>query len=447
MNITLSEHQSTQSKHHRSLGHDFFVGLAILIVSLAYFSGLSSTPFHPDESTQIFMSRDVDLFFSQPFRLFWREDKTQDPVQRYRLLDAPLTRYLIGVGRNVEGAQPALISDWDWSKTWAENELAGALPGELLLLTARAATAFLFPLTCWLIYVTGRTLGGNRMGWLAFLLFAGNALVLLHTRRAMAESVLLFTVSLTIFLVLRSPANPYLLALATALAFNAKQSALILFLWGAVALTFSDEKLISWQTRSLNLIKYVVLFVAIVFLLNPFLWNSPFKAMPAAWKARQELVEKQIVSFGAAAPGQILHSPVQRLVGLIANLYIQPPQIAEAENYSRETIEAARAYFSNPLHTLLRGFVGGALMAALTVFGFLLLLRQSMMKNSPNCRRAAVLLCIGGALQFVSLLVAVPLPFQRYVVPLIPFTCLYIAFGVIQPLLTKSARISWRITR
>ncbi|NPV76880.1 MAG: hypothetical protein HPY59_10965 [Anaerolineae bacterium] len=384
------------------------------------------------------MSRDLDLFFSQPSRLFWREDNTQDSAQRYRLLDAPLTRYLIGIGRKINGAQPAPTADWDWSKSWTENKLANALPSERLLLTARAATAFLFPLTCWLLYATGRTLGGEQMGWLTFLLFASNALVLLHTRRAMAESTLLFTVSLTIFLILRSPANPYLLALATALALNAKQSTLILFFWGALALAFPGEKLIRWRLRLVNLLKYSVLFVAVVFLLNPFLWSKPFKAISAAWMARQELVEKQVETFGSAAPGQILHSPAQRLVALVANLYILPPQIAEAENYSSDTQVATQAYFSNPLHTLLRGFVGGALMAVLTVVGYLLLLRQALMKNRPDRRRAA-LLCAGGALQFISLLVAVPLPFQRYVVPLIPFTCLYIAFGLIQPLLTKNA--------
>ncbi len=432
-----------QNKHRIFSGYNLTVGLAILAISLAYFSALSSTPFHPDESTQIYMSRDLDLFFSQPSRLFWREGNTQDPAQQYRLLDAPLTRYLIGVGRKIYGAQSAPKADWDWSKTWAENEFAGALPSELSLLTARAATAFLFPLTCWLLYSTGHKFGGKWMGWLSFLLLASNALVLLHTRRAMAESALLFTVSLVIFLILRFPANPGLLALATALALNAKQSTLVLFLWGAVALAFPTDKLIHWQKRLLNLLNYFVLFVAVVFLLNPFLWNRPFKAMSAAWKARQELVEKQIETFGSAAPGQILHSPAQRLVGLAANLFILPPQIAEAENYSSDTKEAAQVYFSNPLHTLLRGFVGGALMAVLTVFGFLLLLRQALMKNSPDRRRAA-LLCAGGVLQFISLLAAVPLPFQRYVVPLIPFTCLYIAFGVVQPLTMKNAGQSRR---
>ncbi|MCC6148290.1 MAG: hypothetical protein IT308_12075 [Anaerolineaceae bacterium] len=385
------------------------------------------------------MSRDIDLFSQHPSFLFWHENVSSDPAQNYRLLDAPLTRYLIGIGRRIAGGQLPTPEDWDWSKTWDENREAEALPNNLLLLTARASTAFLFPITCLIIYAIGALIESRKTAWLSFLLFAGNALILLHTRRAMAESALVFAVALTIWVVLKFPDNPWLLALASALAFNAKQSAIALSLWTVLALIFLGNQSTPWRKRFFKLLAYTVLFVGITFLLNPFLWNSPFKAAPAAWHARSILLEKQVVSFGDAAPGQILFTPGRRLTALAANLYILPPQVAEAGNYLAETQTTTQDYFSNPFHNLLRGLAGGAFFLTLTIFGVVMLLRQTC-RGAGIKRQHALLLSIGGFLQLIGLLAAVPLPFQRYVVPLIPFTCLYIAYGLVQLTKVKKRR-------
>ena len=64
-------------------------GLAIGFVAL-YLSRLAAVPFHPDESTQLYMSRDFDTLVLQrdPAALAWTPDQPLTPEARYRLLDA-----------------------------------------------------------------------------------------------------------------------------------------------------------------------------------------------------------------------------------------------------------------------------------------------------------------------------------------------------------------------
>ena len=43
------------------------------------------------------MSRDVDVLFTAPGSLFYHAETTLSPEQRYRLIDAPLPRTIIGI--------------------------------------------------------------------------------------------------------------------------------------------------------------------------------------------------------------------------------------------------------------------------------------------------------------------------------------------------------------
>ena len=101
----------------------------LLLTALAalHLSSFASVPFHPDEATQLYMSRDVEVLVSRPLSLAWTPDHQDDPQLTTRLLDAPLTRYTLGLGRTLAGL-PAPAADWDWGLTWADNEAAGALP-------------------------------------------------------------------------------------------------------------------------------------------------------------------------------------------------------------------------------------------------------------------------------------------------------------------------------
>lgn len=408
----------------------FFIVMAV--ISVFYLAGVSGVPFHPDESTQLFTSGDFERFWRNPASLAWPSNAT-DPVElireRYRLLDAPLTRNLIAVGRLLAN-EPALAMDWDWSKSWDENRQAGALPSQTQLMAGRLAIAALFPFSMLLLYFTVRLLAGEFAGWTASLLLAGNALVLLHTRRSMAEGALLFTTILTLWTMLYAVRRPWLNAVPAALAFCAKQSLIALAPVSFLAALWPQSP---WRLRNYLQagLAFLGVFALIVALLNPFVWKDPIGAARAAVEARQALVAAQT----GDRPDQALDTPAMRVVGLLGSLYFTPPMLAEASNYQDETAAADRAYLANPLHSLLRSLPGGGLLLLLGVFGMLAGIVKAVRPYGTPVhprlmRRRMALMLLATLVQTAALLALVHLPWQRYYVPLVPFSCLWSAYGL-----------------
>lgn len=408
----------------------------ILLITLLYLVGTASVPFHPDESTQIFMSGDIETLFSRPVDLFYSTTPIDAQRQTYRLLDAPLSRWLIGIGRQIAG-EPATQVDWNWSQNWQENQAAGALPSPGLLLVARLSVAWLFGLTLFFTYRTGEILNGCVLGWLLVALMSLNALVLLHTRRAMAESALLFAVSWLMYLLAKREANPLLLALPTALAMNAKQTAAGLAVIALIAVWVNAAGL-SWPKRLRNVALYAGLIILVTYLLNPVAWMSPLMAARAAVQARNELSARQAATIAAVSPDLLMQSPGQRLAGWLVYAFFSKPAVADVANYIDDTRPAETAYFANPLHNLMRGIGGGMVVFVFSLAGFLLAGIQALRR--PALRQSLGLIWIAASASFLSLVFLIPLPFQRYVVVLFPFTNLWIAFLLVHLLqrLTKN---------
>ena len=405
------------------------VALAILI-SIFYWTGISSVPFHPDESTYIFMSSDFDQFFHQPFSLAWKPENGADLRQHYRLVDAPLVRDLIGLGRFITNS-PALVADWNWLLTWDQNSTAGALPSNNLLQTARFSLAWLFPFSLFFIYLIGKKLGGSGLGFLAMLLLAINPLVLLHTRRAMAESVLLFTVIFSIWCLLSFQKRPWLIAIPVALAFAAKQSSAGLILTGLCIPIFQWFQTREKSRAIKNIALFLVLFLGITVLLNPFLWADPIRALGAAVAARQDLLQQQLAAYTHFIPGQVLGSLPERGLGVISNLFFTPLQFAETGNYLVQTQPVVSAYLVNPMANLLRSFVGGGILFFISLVGFILAI-VTFRKGSPTFRWNMGILILATFALVVGLVLVIPLAFQRYVMPVIPVTTIWSAFALDQ---------------
>lgn len=433
--MTIVKSSNIQARHPLpSLWQRILLIAIILGLSWGYFAALKSVPFHPDESTQIFMSQDLDSFFQNPSQLFWHADHEGDARQRYRLIDAPITRYLIGAGLKISG-QDKPVFDWDWSLNWHENKKNGSLPQMDQLVAARFSVAFLFPFSVLLLYLIGRELGGKWTGWLGCFLFGLNALVLIHTRRAMAESALLFSELLMIFFLMKTPSNPWLLAVGAALAFNSKQSTFPLFLVGLFSLFFFDFKGGNWFKRLWKSTTYGILFILITFFLNPVFWSHPIFALQDSIHLRRDLIAQQTEDFKNSS-AQVLETPIERAAGLIGNLYIVPPQSAETGNYIQELQSPSENYFSNPVNNLFRGFVAGGFLLFASLIGFMLSLRKAV-KERMTITSPVVLLCLGGLSLALAILSMLPVAFQRYVVPLVPFVCLYSAFALDQLLFNK----------
>jgi len=418
--------------------------LLLILFSGLSFSGLSAIPFHPDESTQLYMSSDFELLFQDPMAMTWQPGQEGDWRQRYRELDAPLTKYILGLGRTVAGIA-TLPVDWDWSASWKENQQNGGFPSPDLLLAARTAITLLLPLSLVLIFLIGKEMSGPAGGLAAMFILGTNALVLLHGRRTMAEGPLLFGVCLAVWGFLQGHRLPWLAGLGMALAFNAKQSTLALLPIGLLAVFWLTEPVSSNLKRIFtNLLFFGISFAVITLLLNPLLWRYPQQAMQASWAARTDLLSRQVGDARSLVPEQVMPGIGQRSAVLIANLFIQPVSFYEVGNYRMQTAPAERAYLANPFTRLFRGITWGSVFLALTFLGVTLggmaLVKPrkpgnhsgKTMINEDQTRRAITIVLLAGVFQLSGLLAAVPLPFQRYVMPLVPFVCLWSGYGLYQ---------------
>ncbi len=391
--------------------------------------GLRDIPFHPDEASYLYMSSDLGLLLKQPLSLAYDPANSADSRQEMRARDAPLTRYLLGLGR-VALRQPALTADWDWSQTWEANRLAGALPDSRLLFAGRLAAALLLPFSVLFLYLTGNKIGGTLCGLMAGVLLLTNALVLLHARRAMGEAGLLFTVCMAAYCFLLADRHAWLAGLAAALAFSTKQSGLALFPAGLLAAGWIPAPAGSrLRAAALHLGQYLGVFLLAAYLLNPFWWRLPLAALQVSWRARQELLQRQVAEIGVQAPEQVLSSPAQRGFVLLANLFLTPPAFEEAANYQVETAASEAAYLETFGHNLLRSLPGAGLLLFFSLVGFGLAL-AGLRHNDAIRRRGLAVLIFATVLMAAGLFLAVPLPWQRYVLPLVPFTCLWAGYAV-----------------
>jgi hypothetical protein len=414
------------------------------LVSIAVLSGVRQVPFHPDESTFLFLSADFELLFSRPASMVWLSEQSADPVQRYRTLDAPLGRYLVGFGRWLSSLPPLPV-DWDWGKTWQQNQQAGALPDSRLLLAGRYPMAGLLPVSMLLLFFTGRRLGSDLLGWVAALLLVSNALVLMLNRRAVSEGLVIFTTALMLFSMVRAKKHPWLSALPASLAFCAKHSLAALAPIGLLAIFWQPH--VSFANRCKQAGLYAILYMAVLLALNPFVWAQPLAALQSAADARRELAQNQV----GDRPEQALNTPGKRIIGLLGALYLTPPILAEVANYVEDTRLMDETYLANPFHSLLRSLPAGALLLVLTSFGWLAALRQvlqpAQLAGAGTDRRTLSLLLLASGLQSIALLALVPLPFQRYYLPLIPHACLWTAYGLVQVMAPLKAAVRNRYYR
>ncbi len=406
---------------------------ALVLYMLFFFGGVSQVPFHPDESTYLYMSSDFERLLSQPGALFWLPGDDSDQ-QRYRLVDAPLTRYVLGAGRSLVGL-PALAADWDWEKSWEQNRLSGALPDKMLLAVGRSSISLFVPLSLVLLYVVGRKSQRPLAGLFSAFLLGANALVLMHGRRAMAEGILLFCITLFIFSLYYSDTNLWLPAVSTTLAFNTKHSAMAFLPVGLLAASMTRLPAASkYRKITINLFLFSIIFLIITLALNPVMWSKPIGAARAIITARTSLLERQVAFIGQVAPQQIMESTTERLAVLVIHLFVSPPIFAEAGNYQANTAKSERIYISSPAHNLLRGLWGGGIMLCFTLLGIvegIQIIRKKDAHQSDAQQRRWTSLLLVSTLCFVAFfLAAVPLNWQRYVIPLIPFTSLWAGIGL-----------------
>jgi len=400
------------------------IPLIFLLVTF-YAWGMLMVPFHPDESTQIYMSQDFTELVISPSSLSYNPDQSMSAEARYRAIDAPLTRYMIGLGRFIFNA-PDLASDWDWEQDWFDNLDSGALPTKEQLVVSRLAATFFLPLSLILFYFSIRKLFSIPIALIAVSYLGLHPLILLHTRRAMAESFLIFGVTFFLWAITREKIHPWLVGITMAIAVCAKQSAAALIPVGIIAVCMIPNDGRYLRKVLSRILLYLAVFSIFWFLLNPFFWKHPLSAFQISINTRQILFIQQMNTHLVENNLSLL----ERFYFLISNLFIFPPSPYEVTSYLGETTDAILKYNSFSLHTWGRGIISGSLLLALSIGGIFIAIR-SYTDFSEYKRRVTGLLGLSFLSLFVSNLLIIPLPWQRYSISLVPFIVLWSSFGLL----------------
>ena len=430
------------------------VALAAGFLAL-YLSDLSTVPFHPDESTWIYMSQDFATLVVQhdPGALAWALGQPQSLEVQYRLLNAPLPKYLIGLSGWLSGYSAAdLNADWVWAQMWNENVAAGHLPRPGLLLAGRLPGTVLSALSTALIFWIGYEAGGLGVGVMAALLLGFNPLVLLHGRRAMAEGVALFFSLLAVWgtlrLVKRQAADSirrhlrgllpslgvgFLLGLAA----SSKQSAAALLPAALLAVALPILRLSDFASLKLRLQRLALTWFALVlgcgltfWALNPILYRQPLAVAKAMLEARAELAQRQTNDNRALFPESVTPDVVSRLRAAVLEVYLRPPAVWDLPVYLDQLAPQAEAYFAQPLIRLERMPLLGALLAGLglagAAFSVLRLWRERL--SAATLGEQTVwwwTLSMSGLI-----LLTTPFEWQRYFMPLVPLASLFATWGL-----------------
>lgn len=404
--------------------------IALTLVAVFVLFGVSRVPFHPDETSLLFQSRDLEQLLMDPLALTYAPGDEQDLAAKYRALNAPLPKYVLGLGRRAAGFGPeAVDTDWRWDLSWEENLTRGALPPPGALLGARLASTLMLITGFVLVYFVGLRIGGRQVGLVAAGLLGVNSLALVHGRRAMAEGTLIFAVGAALLAALDAKRRPWLAGLAAAAAVGAKHSAVPLAIVGLVASTGlpMDER----DGLARRGMIYLASFTAGFLIINPFLWRAPIAGMVEVATARSGLLARQVEITQALAPHGSFDTFPERSAAFIGQVFILPPQLQEIGNYAQAVNPTIESYISQPHNTLLRGPILGSVMLILFVMGLVLAGIKIDRREAGLARRPLWTLGLATALQSI-LLFSNPLPVQRYYVPLLPLIVIWQAFALVE---------------
>jgi hypothetical protein len=224
--------------------------------------------------------------------------------------------------------------------------------------------------------------------------------------------------------------RPLIAGVAAALALASKYSAGTIVIVALLAAIWSPSRAASFRASLRNGIQFAAAFSVITLVLQPLLWKHPVESISVVWNSRVGFVQTQIETTRAVAPGQVLDTPEKRLTNLMGQLFFFDLAFYEAGNYASHTIAQEARYISITGHNLFRGIIWGSLFFALVLFGGVLSSVQYK-KYSLADQRLVILLFAATTVQLVALLVVIPLPTQRYFLPLLPYLSVWaaLAFG------------------
>ncbi|MCC6613870.1 MAG: phospholipid carrier-dependent glycosyltransferase [Anaerolineae bacterium] len=406
-------------------------------VSLYILAGVALAPFHADESTLIFMSRDYAYQFLQGdlARIYYDPEAPLTNETQLRLINGTINKDLIGLSWHLAGyTVDDLNTDWDWGGDWDYNVAAGHLPAEALLNVARLPSALLLTAGAWIIFALGWRFGGSWAATLATLYYALNPALLLNGRRAMMEGSLtcfsLLTVLVGVWFVdnlsqeHKSAIRRYLPALALGLSAGltvaSKHTGVVVVaaVFVAAALIVIVRAVTARAVRQAlghlaSLIVAGLLALGIFYALNPAWWTtSPLTVTHTILEWRQDLLEGQTEAFGGYADFG------DQVAGFVRQTLIVQPQYFEADSWADipAISDQVARYDLSPLRGISLGGspLGALIVGFFALAGIVILLRGS---DHPGAARWVILFW-AAATAIVALIS--PVEWQRYYLPVYP---------------------------
>ena len=418
-------------------------------------AGAALTPFHGDESTQVYMSRDYAYqFLQRDLNLVtFHDPPLSAQEQDLRLLNGTLNKYLIGLAWHLGGFTLADINEqWDWGGSWDYNQSTNHAPTPALLNVARLPSAILLALGVPVMFALGWLTGGAWAAVAASLLYALHPAMLINGRRAMMEGSLTFFSLLTVlagawWLRRRNWIAALALGLAAGLTVASKHTgaftvAAVFGLVGLLAIATPSPTLPrirgrepadssrlhpssnsgrggerserGWG-RALLLMLFAAFVAALTFYaLNPAWWSDPLSRAGGVLRLRQDLLAGQTATFGGYADSGAA------LSGFWNQLFVTPPQYFEVAGWDVYITDQIAAYEGS----IWRGLsVGAVMLVPMVLIGVIYLLRKT--------ERSLRVLVGGWALvMLASVLLLTPIEWQRYYLPAYPPVLLLAALGV-----------------
>lgn len=385
---------------------------AYLLALMAYtLLGAPSVPFHGDESTLIFTTRD---YFDQFIR---RDLSTDDPmVERLRLLDGRVQKYWGGLAHHLTGGSAETLNKpWLWGADFTYNLNNGHIPDERLLTIQRFAIALMLALSVPAAYGVGAQLGGRWGGVLMAALVAFSPNLLINGRRAMMEAPLLLFSLLSALAGLRWITAErrrwlwlILLGVGAGMALASKHSAVLTLgpLFAGLGLALARRR--DW-TRLLVLPGAGIVAVVVFLALNPAWWGDPLGTFDEVMRLRSNLLAEQVGAFGDYA------DIGQQVNGYVTYGLLDQPQYYEVAEWGTwpQIAEQIAAYESSPWSPpAWFNTVRAVLMLGLAGVGAYALVR----------RRDAISIAGGvwAAGAMIVTLFITPLPWARYYLPALP---------------------------
>jgi 4-amino-4-deoxy-L-arabinose transferase-like glycosyltransferase len=440
-----------------SLNWTFLIDALLLIFLMGYVvAGVKKVPFHGDESTIIWMSKDYETVVLKGgiAEIAYDPPPRRTTEQHLRILNGTLSRWSMGAAWHSAGFEVDDINDqWVWGLDMEWNRTNGHMPSTRLLEISRLTSAWMTALSIIIILIITRLAARQIFshplpiaiaGWLAASFYALNPAVLLNGRRAMFEGGLLLCTALVAWAVLRiteGRSKDYLLAgIAAGLALSAKHSAVftigLLFFALIVAEIVKSRKNIRHLKFFAAKMVLAGLSASLIFLmLTPLWWSEHFLQLPGiVLDERQKLLDEQVSLFGKYENWDA------RLEGFWSETFEIDPQYYEVEYWA--DYPGVQQEIEDYEKSGLLGVNNMALTALrfiLTALGCLWLIVILWRGKGEQRGIAFILLAWGIGLAAITL-ITVPLDWQRYYLPMQTPLSVLIAIGgaaIIQIILRK----------